>query len=204
MQLIDMSDYNRGARTYWWLTTLVGALTVGVAMIGVARMDQVRLLEVIALMVVVYLTGLRPIRVPGTQAIITPGDIFIFLSALVLGAPAAILVAVTDAFSASCRISQRWTSRLGGPALMAIATFLSASFFERELRWLHEYGWFSSGALLGALLLFALVHFLLNTFLMAFHQALKRCVSPVALWWANYSWVSVTCTSLTSPPGRLR
>jgi diguanylate cyclase (GGDEF)-like protein/putative nucleotidyltransferase with HDIG domain len=201
MQLIDMSDYNRGARAYWWLTTLVGALTVGVAMTGVARMDQVSLLEVIALMLVVYLTGLRPIRVPGTQAIITPGDIFIFLSALILGAPAAILVAVTDAFSASFRISQRWTSRLGGPALMAIATFLSASFFERELHWLHEYGWFSNAALLGALLLFALIHFLLNTFLMAFHQALKRRVSPVALWWANYSWVSVTCTSSASAAG---
>lgn len=201
MQLIDMSDYNRGARTYWWLTTLAGGLAVGGAIAGVARLPQVSLLEVIALMAVVYLTGLRPIRLPGTQAIITPGDIFIFLSALFLGAPAATLIAVTDAFSASCRISQRWTSRLGGPALMAIATLLSATFFERELYWLHEYGWFSSTTLLAALLLFALFHFLLNTFLMAFHQALKRRVSPVGLWWANYSWVSVTCAASASAAG---
>jgi len=201
MQFIDMSDYNRGARVYWWLTTLAGGLAVSGAIAGVARLPQVSLLEVIALMAVVYLTGLRPIRLPGTQAIITPGDMFIFLSALVLGAPAATLVAVTDAFSASWRISQRWTSRLGGPALMAIATLLSASFFEREMYWLHEYGWFSSTTLLAALLLFALAHFLLNTFLMAFHQALKRRVSPVALWWANYSWVSVTCAASASAAG---
>jgi diguanylate cyclase (GGDEF)-like protein/putative nucleotidyltransferase with HDIG domain len=201
MQWIDMSDYNRGTRAYWWLTTLAGALTVSGAVVAVARMDGVSLLEVLALMAVVYLTGLRPIRVPGTESFITPGDIFIFLSALVLGTPAAILVAVTDAFSASCRISQRWTSRLGGPVLMAIATLLSASFFACELDWLHKYGWFSNATLLGALLLFALVHFLLNTFLMAFHQALKRRVSPVGLWWANYSWVSVTCAASASAAG---
>jgi putative nucleotidyltransferase with HDIG domain len=201
MQLIDMSDYNRGARAFWWVTTLAGGLAVGGAVAGVARLPRVGLLEVVALMAVVYLAGLRPIRLPGTQAIITPGDIFIFLSALVLGASAATLVAVTDAFSASCRISQRWTSRLGGPALMAIATSLSAGLFERELGWLREYGWFSSTTLLAALLLFALAHFLLNTFLMAFHQALKRRASPVGLWRANYSWVGVTCAASASAAG---
>src|ERR1043165_1661478 len=145
MSWIDMSEYNRGARAYWWLTTVGGAVAVAGAVVSLARMDQVRGLEVVALMVVVFLAGLRPVRVPSTQVIITPGDIFMYLSALFLGAPAATLVGVTDAFSASYRLSQRWTSRLGGPALMAIAVFLSASLFERELRWLHEYGWFSNG-----------------------------------------------------------
>jgi diguanylate cyclase (GGDEF)-like protein/putative nucleotidyltransferase with HDIG domain len=201
MQRIDMSDYNRGARAYWWLTACAGVLIVGGAMTAVARMDQAGLLEVMTLMAVVYLAGLRPIRVPGTQSFITPGDVFIFLSAILLGTPAAILVAVTDAFSASCRISQRWTSRLGGPALMSIATLLSASFFEREVRWLHERNSFSNTTLLGALLLFALVHFLLNTFLLASLLALKRRVSPVRLWWANYSWVCVTCTASASAAG---
>ncbi|HKQ06287.1 MAG TPA: HD domain-containing phosphohydrolase [Blastocatellia bacterium] len=201
MRWIDMSDYNRGARAYWWLTTLGGAVAVSGAVVSLARMDQVRGLEVAALMVVVYLAGLRPVRVPSTQVIITPGDIFMYLSALFLGAPAATLVGVTDAFSASYRLSQRWTSRLGGPALMAIAVFLSANFFERELEWLRRNDLFSQAALLGALLLFALLHFLLNTALLALHQSFKRRTSLVKLWWANYSWAIVTYTASASAAG---
>jgi diguanylate cyclase (GGDEF)-like protein/putative nucleotidyltransferase with HDIG domain len=196
-----MSDYNRGARAYWWLSTAGGAIAVCSAVVSLVRMDQLKVLEVSALMAVVYLAGLRPVRVPSTQVIITPGDIFIFLSALFLGAPAATLVGVTDAFSASYRLSQRWTSRLGGPALMAIAIFLSANFFERELDWLRANGMFSKAALLAALLLFALLHFLLNTALLAIHQALKRRTSVVKLWWANYSWAIVTYTASASAAG---
>ncbi|MFL6278220.1 MAG: HD domain-containing phosphohydrolase [Blastocatellia bacterium] len=201
MRWIDMSDYNRGARAYWWLTTLGGAVAVVGAVVSLVRMDQVRGLEVVALMVVVFLAGLRPVRVPSTQVIITPGDIFMYLSALFLGAPAATLVGVTDAFSASYRLSQRWTSRLGGPALMAIAVFLSANFFERELEWLRRNDMFSQAALLGALLLFALLHFLLNTALLALHQSFKRRTSMIKLWWANYSWAIVTYTASASAAG---
>ena len=196
-----MSDYNRGARAYWWVTTVSGAVAVCSAIVGLVRMDQLRVLEVVALMAVVYLAGLRPVRVPSTQVIITPGDIFIFLSALFFGAPAATLVGVTDACSASYRLSQRWTSRLGGPALMAIALFLSANFFERELEWLRANGTFSQAALLGALLLFALLHFLLNTALLAVHQSLKRRTSVIKLWWENYSWAIVTYTASASAAG---
>ena len=64
MKLIEMSDYNRGARAYWWATFLIGALALGSAIVGVARLDRVGLLGTGVLMGVVYLTGLRPIRLP--------------------------------------------------------------------------------------------------------------------------------------------
>jgi len=201
MQWIEMSDYNRGARVYWWMTTLVGTLAVGGAVASVVRMEQIKLLEVLALMLVVYVAGLRPIRIPSTQSVITPGDIFIFLSALFFGAPAATLVAVTDVFGASCRISRRWTSRIGSLAMMAIAIFISATFFEREMSWLHAHGWSSNTTMLGALLLFALVHFFLNTFLMAFLLGFKKRTSPLALWRENYLWASVTYTASASAAG---
>src|SRR5713226_8702417 len=136
MQFINMSDYNRGVSAYWWTSALLGTLTVGYSVIGVLHLNMVGMLEVIALMAVVFLAGLYPIRVPSTNCYITPGDVFIFLTALFFGPAAATLVAVTDAFVASCRMSSRWTSRLGGPALMAIAIFISASLFQLALTWL--------------------------------------------------------------------
>ena len=201
MPLIEMSDYNRSARTYWWATTLVGACALVCAALGVLRLDRNGLLGVVALMAVVFLAGLRPICIPGTQTFITPGDIFIFLTALLLGAPAATLVAVTDAFATSYRKSQRWTSRLGGPAMMSIAIFISASLFQLTLDSLRHWQLLSRGTLLTALLLFSFVHFVLNTLLLATHIALKQRKPPLTLWWANYSWISLTYAASASAAG---
>src|ERR1051325_2602608 len=107
MQFIHMPDYNRAARAYWWTTTIFGALTISYAVVGVLRLDLPGLFEVVAVMAVVYLAGLFPIRIPGTHSVITPVDVFIFLTAIYWGALAATLVAVTDAFAVSYRKSQR-------------------------------------------------------------------------------------------------
>src|SRR6185295_15725962 len=174
MPLIDMSDYNRALRAYWWTSTLGGVAAVGFATAGVARMDRGSLVGVTTLMALVVLVGFRPTRIPRTQSSITAGDTFMFLSAVFFGAPAATLVAVADAFCVSCRRSRRWTSRLGGPALMAIAAFISASAFDRGISWLHDANLFSSATFLAALLLFSLIYFLLNSVLLALHQSLKN------------------------------
>jgi diguanylate cyclase (GGDEF)-like protein/putative nucleotidyltransferase with HDIG domain len=201
MNFIDMSDYNRAVRVYWWATAAAGAVAVGCAVAGVLRLETGELLKVSILMSVVFLAGLRPIRVPSTQSFITPGDVFIFLTALFLGAPAATLVAVTDAFAASCRKSRRWTSRIGGPALMSIAILASATVFQQALEWLRRHSLLSSTSLLTTLLLFSLVFFLLNSLLMAVHQALKMRESLLALWWANYSWAGLTYVASASAAG---
>lgn len=201
MRFIDMSDYNRSARAYWWSIILVGACALAYAVTGVLRLNHIGQLEVLALMAVVYLAGLRPIRVPGTKTSITPGDIFIFLTALLLGAPAATLVAVTDAFIASYRTSRRWTSRLGGPAAMAIAIFTSANLLHWVLGALRDFQLPSSAALLATLLVISLVHFLLNSLLFAGVFALKQRTSLFALWWENYSWASLTYVASASAAG---
>jgi peptidoglycan/LPS O-acetylase OafA/YrhL len=64
-------------------------------------------------------------------------------------------LALPGAMAGVARLPQ--VSLLEVIGLMAITTLLSAAFFERELYWLHEYGWFSSTTLLAALLLFALI-----------------------------------------------
>src|SRR6185295_8582048 len=173
---IDMSDYNRGARAYWWGTTTVGALAFACSIAGVLRLAHNDMLGVAGLMAVVFLAGLRPITVPGTKASITPCDIFVYLAALFWGAPAATLVAATDAFAASYRTSRRWTSRLGSPALMSIAVMTSATLFQWTLDWLRGSQFFSTSTLLASLLLFSAGHFALNTLLtlVLTHRAIKK------------------------------
>jgi diguanylate cyclase (GGDEF)-like protein/putative nucleotidyltransferase with HDIG domain len=201
MQLIHMPDYNRAARAYWWTTTILGLLTIGYAVIGVLNFDSTGLIEVAAVMTVVYLAGLFPIRIPGTHSVITPVDVFVFLAAIYWGALAATLVAVTDAFAVSYRNSQRWTSRMGGPALMAISVFVSASLFTWSLDWLRQLDLLSNAMLLTALLLFSLVYFTLNTMSLAASYALKQRKSLLTLWWSNYCWTSTTYAASASAAG---
>src|SRR5215831_14689249 len=130
MRLIDMTDYNRGVRIYWCATTIIGIACVGKAATDVARFGRVELLELMLLMAITFVAGLCPIRIPRTQSFITPSDVFVFLSAIFFGPAAATLVAVTDSLATSWRKSKRWTSRFGGPALMAMAISLAAGLFQ--------------------------------------------------------------------------
>ncbi|HJQ71003.1 MAG TPA: HD domain-containing phosphohydrolase [Blastocatellia bacterium] len=196
-----MKDYNRSATAYWWATALAGAVALGYAVAGLTRLDRDALLEVGLLVAVVYLAGLHPIRIPGTQSIITAIDIFIFLAALFLGAPAATLVAVTDAFASTLRKSRRWTSWIGAPALMSIAIFVSASMFEYLVALLRQLGIFNSATLLVALLLFAATYFLLNSLLVTTLHSLKGRAPLLALWWSSYCWTSLTFIASASAAG---
>lgn len=192
MPLVSMSDYNRGARIYWWTTVAIGSLALCSAILAALQFSRESLIELVLLMAAAGFAGLYPIRIPGTQNSITAGDTFIFLAALSLGVPGATLVAVADVLAASCRMSQRWTSRIGGPAITAIAIFVSASSFGLTLKQLGDSSLLNTVTLLLALLLFGLLHFALNTMLLAANQALKLRQSLFKIWWSSYSWIGLT------------
>ncbi len=202
MQLIDMSDYNWRARICWFATIILGAFAFGWAGAGVLRLDTEGVLGVAALTGIVYLSGLRPISMPGTISSITPGDIFIFLTALFYGVPAATLVAATDALAAAHRSSQRWTSRLGSPAVVSISVFASGSLFQWLLAyWGQNNSLTRNTALFTGLLIFSSTHFMLNSLLMATVYALKKRTPLFPLWWASYSWTSLTYMASASAAG---
>ena len=201
MQLIDWSGYNRGARVYWCVTVTAGALAIGIATVGLSRLDARSLAELVLLAGIVLLAGFHPTRLPGTQTSITPGDVFVFLAALMWGAPAATLVAVTDAIATSIRTSRRWTSRLGSPALTAISILISSAIFVWSLQFLRSAQLYSREALLAALILYALLHFLLNSILVSANYALKQGVRLLPHWWNTYCWISLTYVASASAAG---
>jgi hypothetical protein len=201
MRFINMSDYNRRARVYWWVTTLLGLGVFTYTLPGLVNLGSGVLLKLAVVIVLVYFTGLRPIDVPGTQVSISPCDLFVFLAMLFGGLPAAMLVAISDSFIGSYRVSQRWTSRLGGPAFTAISIFISAMIFQRLLVTLPDVGFSESGVLLASLLVFSLSHFLIHTSLLTVLQSIKKQIPPFKLWWENYSWIGLTFAANASAAG---
>src|SRR6266705_1319239 len=102
MKLIDLSDYNRPAKTYWTVMVVVGASIFVWAVQHCFSLSSIQWTQFAGLLLLVVLVGSHPIRIPNTGSSFTAGDVFIFLGVLFLGIPAAIVIGVMDAL-VSCR-----------------------------------------------------------------------------------------------------
>jgi diguanylate cyclase (GGDEF)-like protein/PAS domain S-box-containing protein len=133
---------------------------------------------------------------------ITVSDSFIFLALLLYGREAAVLLAATEAFISSFRFSKLWLIRIFNAALLAVSTFVTASVVQAILGPLVSLGKGGfSGNFVTAVCLMALVHFVVNTSIPAFRQALKFNLPFLKVWKENYLWISITYFAGASAAG---
>ena len=116
MKPIEMSDYNRAAKTYWFVMVAAGATLFVWAAQRCLAFSPPQWATFGGLLLLVIVAGANPIRIPNTTSSFTAGDVFTFLGVLFLGVPAAILVGVADAFVGSRRTSKRLASWIAAPA----------------------------------------------------------------------------------------
>src|SRR5256885_40113 len=81
--VLGMDDYTPQAKAYWWTTTLVGAAVLGLALLDVSHLDGAVILQVACGAAIAALTGLFPVRIPGTKTSLAGAELFIFLLLLV-------------------------------------------------------------------------------------------------------------------------
>jgi uncharacterized membrane protein len=129
LQMIDMSDYSRAAKTFWLALVSAGALIAAWALSQCLTFTPVQGLQFVALMSFVVLSSSFPLRIPNSSVSITAGDAFVFLGTILLGVPAALLLGATDALISSLRTSRRAESWFAAPAGMALTVLVSASAF---------------------------------------------------------------------------
>jgi diguanylate cyclase (GGDEF)-like protein/PAS domain S-box-containing protein len=203
MAFIDMKDYGPSAKLYWWTVTSLGLLALAWGITGVARLEGGLMAQVLIGAAVAATVGLFPVRMPGTKTSIAGAEIFIFLLLFVYGPAAAILAASLEAFVASYRTSKRWTSRLGSPAMAALAMLACAVPFEAARSQVHANGMTSSILLIFGMA-FAAVYYSANTVLTSTLFALKSRtpVTPV-LWIKKNSWIGLTYVASASIAGLL-
>src|SRR6266446_9568199 len=119
--VLGMDDYPPQAKAYWWTTTLVRAAALILALLDLSHLDHSALLEVACGAAIAALSGLFPVRIPGTKTSLAGAELFIFLLLLVHGPAAATMAAATEAAVGSFRTSKRWTSRIGSSIMMRLA-----------------------------------------------------------------------------------
>src|SRR5436309_9065458 len=89
--LLQMHDYTRPAKAYWWSVTALGALALALALRDVAHAGASAMLQVALGVVLAGLAGSVPVRMPGMKTSIAGAEIFVFLLFLLLGPSAAAL-----------------------------------------------------------------------------------------------------------------
>jgi len=195
MKLIEMSDYNRAAKTYWVVMVCAGAAVFVWALQRCVSRSPIQWAEFAGLLGLVIFAGSNPIRIPNTKSSFTAGDAFTFLTVLFLGVPAAVLIGITDSFVSSRRTSKRSASWIGAPAMMAVTVFIAGNTFYLVL------GQFAHvpqnplgtaplrlGHLLAALALMAMLHYFVNGFTISTIYALKKRRPLLRFWVDGYLW----------------
>jgi diguanylate cyclase (GGDEF)-like protein/putative nucleotidyltransferase with HDIG domain len=195
MKLIEISDYNRPARTYWLIMVIAGAIVFGWAAQHCFIFSGIQWAEFSALLSLVILAGSNPIRIPNTKSSFTAGDVFTFLGVLFLGIPAAIVIGAIDAFVSSRQTSKRAASWIAAPAMMAVTVLLSGQAFYFALA---RYAHVSAqplattpvrvAPLLGDLALLAILHYFINGLTIATIYALRTRRPILKFWRDGYLW----------------
>ncbi len=195
MKLIEMSDYNRAAKTYWTVMVIAGATVFVWAIRHCFGFSPTQWAQFAGLLVLVILAGSNPIRIPNTRSSFTAGDLFIFLGVLFLGVPAAIVISVFDAFVSARRTSKRAASWIAAPAMMALTAFIAGKTFYFALAHYAHIAQQPLGTttvrldhLLGALGLLAMVQYFINGLTISAFHALRSRRPILRSWRDDYLW----------------
>ena len=183
-----------------WIVITAGAAVVvfSGAHLSFAQID----IRFLLLALATVLIGPRlSIPIPRVKAHISVSDTFVFLSLLLFGGEAAIVLATTEALCSSVRISNKVQTHLFNAAVMACATFLTVwtlrLCFGETLTWRDVY----SSNYVVALCAMAVVQYAVNSILVATSSALKAGEPVWSTWRKNFMWTSITYFAGASAAG---
>lgn len=195
-----MMTPSRKNQIYIWIVIAAG---IGVIAYSASHLTRAQLdIRFLLLAIATVLVGPRlSIRIPRVKAHISVSDTFVFLSILLFGGEAAILLATAEAACASVRIGKKNRTHLFNASVMACATFLTVwsirLLFGDALRSQD----FHSSNYLVLLCTMAVVQYLGNSLLIAASSALKSEETVWQSWRTNFLWTSITYLAGASAAG---
>jgi len=183
-----------------WSLVIAGAVIVVGALYALPFRDLDTRFGFLCLMVMA--SSLIAIPIPRVSGRITVADTFVFLTLLMYGGAAAIIVSALEGVAATLIISKRPRTILFNSAILATSTFFTVA----VLSWIigspttvTENGF--SEKFFGAVCVMALVQYAANTSLIAVEKAYKIKESTWNTWRTYYLWTSVTYFAGASAAG---
>jgi len=188
------------ARLYMWSVVVAGWMMI---LFSATRLPWRHLdFRFLVLAGMVAIGSQAAVRIPRVSGRVTLGDTFLFLTILVYGGEAAVLMAALEGVCATLQISRKPRTILLNAAVLAISTFLTASvlrvFFGSPTEIVTSA---NSANFLAAICAMALVQYFVNTSLIAVEKSYKINESVWQTWKKYYLWTSITCFAGASAAG---
>ncbi|HKR58179.1 MAG TPA: diguanylate cyclase [Pyrinomonadaceae bacterium] len=175
---------------YMWLIAMAGGATVAYSgyTLPTGQIDRRFIIVGLAMLIGSRVT----IEIPRAKGHISVSDTFVFLTLLLFGGKAAVLLAATEALTSSHRFSKKPIVALFNAGVMACSTGVTAAvvhfgFGPLTLLWNSN-----SPNLIVALCAMALVQYVLNSGLVAISAALMLDQPVWFTWRTNFLWTSIT------------
>ena len=188
------------AQGYMWSLVVIGSsiLLIAVYEFPLDLLD----LRFVLLSLMVVASSLVAVRIPRVSGRITVADTFVFLTMLLYGGPAAIVISALEGVCATPTISKRPRTILFNSAILATSTFITVA----VLTWVAgspisvTANGFSANFFL-AICAMAMVQYIANTTLVAVEKSYKIGESTWNTWKTYYLWTSVTYFAGASAAG---
>lgn len=197
---VDVNRHNFG-QVYMWSLVTAGAVIVLVSIYELPFADIDTRFVFLCLMVMA--SSLIAIPIPRVSGRITVADTFVFLTLLLYGGAAAIVVSALEGVAATLIISKKPRTILFNSAILAISTFFTVAVLNWVVgppRSIIERG-FVDVTFFNAVCVMALVQYAANTSLIAVEKAYKIKESTWQTWRTYYLWTSVTYFAGASAAG---
>lgn len=193
----EQNPMNRNYKSqfYLWLVVAAG---IAVVLFTARHLPYQRLdIRFLLLALATVCIGSRlTIQIPRVKAHISVSDTFIFLTLLLFGGEAAILLATAEALCSSLRISTRTQVHFFNSCVMACSTFLTVwalrLCFGETISWRISWNEVYQANYLVALCVMAVVQYLGNSVLVAMSSALKAGEPLWITWRKDFMWTSLT------------
>jgi len=187
-------------QVYMWSLVATGSaiILVSVYEFPFQRLD----LRFALLCLMVMASSVIAIKIPRVTGRITVADTFVFLSMLLYGGPAAILMSALEGLCATLIISKRPRTILFNAAILSTSTFFTVAILYWTIGSPTEVTaqGFSANFFL-AICLMAIVQYIANTTLIAIEKSSKIKESTWNTWRTYYLWTSVTYFAGASAAG---
>src|SRR6266542_2533545 len=190
----------RFATRYIWSIAVVGWVSIvfSVFQLQLSRLD----LRLLILAMMVAISTQVAVRIPRVTGRITLGDTFLFLTILLYGGEAAVLMGAFEGVCSTLTISRKPRTILFNGALLGISTFLSVTALRLLFGSPTEIVTAAYSAnFLVAICTMALVQYLTNTGLIAVEKSYKIDESIWQTWKKYYLWTSITYFAGASAAG---
>ena len=185
---------NRGRlfKPFFLLIAVTGAVVMihSVKRLAVEQLDW-RFFALLCVMAVV--AGRLVVSIPRVKGEVTVGDTLIFLTMMLYGGEAAVLMAAVDGLSTSLYVSKKPRVWLFNSSQMVVSTFVTTSVLKTLLGPIQNLERANySVSFFAAICLMALIQYACNSGLVAVYTALKTDRPVLATWRTSYLWTSIS------------